>query len=150
MALVVVVGCQGAAPTPAPAHTVASSSGAEPGPLHAAAAPPTVHDGAPLGPVQDAAPPAPAAPTPARLAKLRNMEKPVCTALGKCGGEDGPDEICAGKVVAPINAWIRDATWRRTFDPDQIAEAETILARIRSCFQAAIGDPLPRNWKPEP
>ncbi|HEX7702969.1 MAG TPA: hypothetical protein VF403_19660 [Kofleriaceae bacterium] len=76
------------------------------------------------------------------LAKLRTWETQVCA----CNAVEGEtlDETCSSEAVKPLNDWVHDGTsWKKNLDDAQIKEALEIADRIRRCFQAGIGDPLP-------
>jgi hypothetical protein len=82
------------------------------------------------------------APPEDPLAKLTTWETQVCA----CNAVEGEavDETCSIEAAKPVNEWVRDGTsWKKNLDDAQVKEALEILDRIRRCFQAGIGDPLP-------
>jgi hypothetical protein len=87
-------------------------------------------------------------PTTDPLAKLRSYEAAMCW----CPEHPDPkavelgavDEDCSIAASEPVKAWVGDGTsWQVGLTPDEVTEAKAILERIRRCFQAGIGDPLP-------
>jgi len=54
------------------------------------------------------------------------------------------DETCSGEAAKPVNAWVRDGTWKRGSHARAGSNRrQRSSTRIHRCFQAGIGDPLP-------
>jgi hypothetical protein len=93
-------------------------------------------------PGKAAPPPRAAVPEPLVLLHRYEVAMCACTTEEYEASHQLGDE-CPGDPSGKTNAMIADPSWRRTLDAQQNAEADRLLDRIRRCFQASEGDPLP-------